>query len=89
MYFINSWLRHLHGYQYATVDRWFQNLMSEPSAILCRNSLYGMLLFFLTLDRYDPEGVLKITENAKMSTNNQSVQSKLLLLLLLLLMIFV
>ena len=32
--------------------------------------------FFLTLGRYDPDGILKITDNTKMDTINQPVQSK-------------
>ena len=34
------------------------------------------IIIFMTLGRYDPEGILKITDNTKMGTNNQSVLSK-------------
>ena len=38
-------------------------------------ALLLLLLLFLTLGRYDPEGILKTTDNTKIDTNNQPVQS--------------
>ena len=34
-----------------------------------------IIIIILILGRYDPKGVLKITDNTKIGTNNQSVQS--------------